>query len=433
MLFRYHDRLEGDARRWVEKGLLDEAMAERLLEESRSQTRSYSFTSIVVLLGVVSLCFAAMTFVAANWEEMPKLVRVGLIMSGLWSAYALAIAAHAKGYPAIADSFVVLGCGLFGAGIMLIGQMYHLQGRPVDAVFLWALGSFAAALLMRSAAALWLSIVLITLWFCLGYQETLEIGLKPEVNFAYLGLWALGAVLALWIRSRLAAHLLAIGLIIWLFATVGVLSERHDTLSYVFALYGAFFVVIAAALASLDRSSLLYGFESAVVAYAIVCIGLLTAVWIVGEAPLLRERSPYWSSSLIPMALMLLPSLAFLGAALAQGWRSTYDIAFCAVWIAVALVVVSSLGIKAPYLGDAFALALSVWVIRMGLRQGMNTVTRLGYVAFAGVMLIIYFRTTATLLGTSGFYLTAGLLMVLGALLLPRLIRLGRTTPETVP
>ena len=35
------------------KGLLDEATAERLLDESRSQTRGYSFTSIVVLLGVV--------------------------------------------------------------------------------------------------------------------------------------------------------------------------------------------------------------------------------------------------------------------------------------------------------------------------------------------------------------------------------------------
>jgi uncharacterized membrane protein len=170
-----------------------------------------------------------------------------------------------------------------------------------------------------------------------------------------------------------------------------------------------------------------------VVACAIICIGLMTAVWIVGEDEILRARSPYWSSSLGAMALMLLPALALLGAAVTQGWRSTYDIAFCAIWIAVALFTVSAIGIKVPYLADAYALALSVWVIRMGLRQGMNTVTRLGYAAFAGVMLIIYFRTTGTLLGTSGFYLTAGLLMVLGALFLPRLMQLGRTTPGAAP
>ena len=123
MLFRYHDRLEGDARRWVEKGLVDEATAGRLLDESRSQTRGYSFTSIVVLLGVVCLCFAAMTFVAANWEEMPKLVRVGLIMTGLWAAYAMAVAARVKGHPAIADSFVVLGCGLFGVSKCLAARI----------------------------------------------------------------------------------------------------------------------------------------------------------------------------------------------------------------------------------------------------------------------------------------------------------------------
>ena len=326
MLFRYHDRLEGDARRWVEKGLVDEATAGRLLDESRSQTRGYSFTSIVVLLGVVCLCFAAMTFVAANWEEMPKLVRVGLIMTGLWAAYAMAVAARVKGHPAIADSFVVLGCGLFGAGIMLIGQMYHLQGRPVDAVLMWAAGSIAAAFLLRSAAALWLSIVLITLWFYLSDLQTWELGVKTaEVNYAYLGLWGLCAGLALWLRSRLSAHLLAIGMIIWLFVTVAILSERHDTLSYVFALYGAFFVVIAAALASLDRGGLLYGFEPAVVAYTIICIGLMTAVWIVGEDEILRARSPYWGTARGPLGSMLLQAVALSAAAITQGWGGTND------------------------------------------------------------------------------------------------------------
>ena len=99
------------------------------------------------------------------------------------------------------------------------------------------------------------------------------------------------------------------------------------------------------------------------VAYAIICIGLMTAVWIVGEDEILRARSPYWSSSLGAMGLMLLPALALLAAAMTQGWRSTYDIAFCAIWIAVALFTVSSIGIKVPYLADAYALALSVWVM----------------------------------------------------------------------
>ena len=48
-------------------------------------------------------------------------------------------------------------------------------------------------------------------------------------------------------------------------------------------------------------------------------------------------------------------------------------------------------------------------------------------------MLIIYFRPTGTLLGTSGFYLTAGLLMGLGALFLRRLMQWGRTLPGATP
>ena len=77
-----------------------------------------------------------------------------------------------------------------------------------------------------------------------------------------------------------------------------------------------------------------------------------------------------------------------------------------------------------PFDTEFYALALSIWFIRMGWRQDIATVTRLGYFAFALTMLLIYFRTAGTLLGTTGFYLTAGLLLVLGAIFFPRLLRL---------
>ena len=63
----------------------------------------------------------------------------------------------------------------------------------------------------------------------------------------------------------------------------------------------------------------------------------------------------------------------------------------------------------------------SIWMIRMGGRQEITAATRLGYVLFTGLMLVIYFRTAGTILGTAGFYLLTGLVMVLGSIFLPRL------------
>ena len=66
-------------------------------------------------------------------------------------------------------------------------------------------------------------------------------------------------------------------------------------------------------------------------------------------------------------------------------------------------------------MNEVYALAFSIWAIRMGARQEISLVTRLGYLLFTGLMLIIYFQTTGTLLGTAGFYLMTGLVLVLGS------------------
>ena len=62
-------------------------------------------------------------------------------------------------------------------------------------------------------------------------------------------------------------------------------------------------------------------------------------------------------------------------------------------------------------------------MIRMGRRQEVSSATRLGYLLFTGLMLVIYFRTAGTILGTAGFYLLSGLVMVLSSVFLPRFLR----------
>ena len=100
-----------------------------------------------------------------------------------------------------------------------------------------------------------------------------------------------------------------------------------------------------------------------------------------------------------------------------------YDLSFIALWALLAAVLLHTQLRSVPFLNEVYALALSIWTIRMGARQEISLVTRLGYLLFTGLMLIIYFQTTGTLLGTAGFYLTTGVILVLGSIVLPRLLR----------
>lgn len=426
MQFGYHTRLKRDSERWVEKELISSNTAEQILAESQAQKSGYSFSSVVIILGVICLCFAAMTFVAANWDEMPKIVRVAMLLAGMGVAYLAAVIANNKAMPIVADAFVLLGCGVFGASIMLVGQMYHLQGRAQDAVLLWAIGSLLAALMLRASTALWLSIALFTLWLAFGYDNLFSFG-KANINFLFLLFWLICAALAWWLRSRMSAHLLMLSLIGWVVVTIVILTDRHDTPSFIFAIYASCFVIIAAMVTSNEEGPWLRGAEATAIRYVSLCLTGMTALWVLAVSPDIITNGnvidDISNSQLWPMVLLLVAAILILVRAKGRSSEQVYDVAFCAIWIGVAILGLSSIGLRIPFFGEAYALAISIWLIRMGGRQDIPAVTRLGYLAFALVMLMIYFRTAGTLLGTTGFYLTAGILMVAGAIFLPKLFR----------
>lgn len=429
MRFSYFARLQGDTQRWVNKGLIDQITAEALLSESKSQKTAYSFSSIVIVLGVICLCFAAMTFVAANWEEMPRLFRVILLIACMWGAYGGAVYAQGRSYATISDALVLLGCGIFGAAIMLVGQMYHLQGRAQDAVLLWACGTVVAVALLRSTGALWLAIALFLLWFWFDVQPNLGNG-KAQINLYYPITWLLCALLAWWLSSRRSAHLLAIGFLAWIAITVAILTERHETLTYVAMIYCLTFLAVGAVILSSEQKPVLKGFEGSIIQYLVFCLVCLTSIWVIAVSFNSNDRKLLDiidTITYLPLVSCFIAAAALTAFGVMKRSLQVYDLAFCTFWIGVTIILISPIGRAVPFLAEAYALGLSIWLIRMGARQELPYVTRTGYAAFAVVMLLIYFRTAGTLLGTSGFYLTAGLLLVLGAIFLPRFFRTKST------
>lgn len=401
---------------WRDRGLLDPETATRLRADLDRGGRRFSFNAFIITAGVICLCFAAMTFVAANWDQMSRLGRLALVILALWAAWGAALWTGLRGLHWWHQALIVLACGMFGAGIMLVSQIYHIQGNAADAVWLWALGTLLAAALTRGAMALVLAIGLFALWH--GMQIEVY-GRAHDLNLPYLGWWVAGAAMALWLHNRAAAHVTVLALCFWLLSALTTVSSPELA---ALILAGLSLAAISGMLASLSGPHILRGFEGAALAYAALMLGLVTFYLTLSLTEPgfrdLMETEPAPRGWTVP-ALLLIPSvvLALLGQM--RGWALSYDL-----WVTVAagvLILGVYLLIPLPLLPETLLLAVFIWITRMGWRLDQRSLRVIGMGGFVLALLMIYGVTVGTLIGTSGFYLGAGVILLGGAWIATRL------------
>jgi uncharacterized membrane protein len=256
----YGQKVERDLSRWQAAGWISDTGAAAIRTDLASRKPPFGAAAILAMLGAVLFGFAIMSFVAANWNAMSKLARLVLLLATLWACYGGAAYLFRRQLAMFAQAAVLGGVAVFGASIMLIAQMYHMEGSPPDAVLLWALGALLAAVLIPSAAALAATFVLIVTW------TWWERSLSSAAHFGFLVMWAAAAATALWMRWRPGLHLAAISLIIWLVPIGFFILDRHA--HWLVALIGA--AGAAAAIAGRQEIDRHVPASAAAFAYAIV-------------------------------------------------------------------------------------------------------------------------------------------------------------------
>lgn len=156
----HKQKLERQVDRWRQQGWVTDAGAQAIRDELHRGSARFGLSGVLGVLGATLLAFGIMMFVGANWQEMPRLARVALLGGGMWAAYGLGAWLYVRNHPAFGHAAVLLGSAIFGASIMLIAQMYHLEGHPPGAVLVWAVGTGLAAFLFRANPVYALAILL---------------------------------------------------------------------------------------------------------------------------------------------------------------------------------------------------------------------------------------------------------------------------------
>lgn len=117
---------------WKEAGLLDEATGARLVDyehkkKAASEKREHK-PPILVIVGSILLALSLFSFVAANWQAIPDLVKVGIFLLFMIGMYVAAERFQTRA-PRYVTLFRVLGFAFFIATMSVIFVTYHLSGQ----------------------------------------------------------------------------------------------------------------------------------------------------------------------------------------------------------------------------------------------------------------------------------------------------------------
>jgi uncharacterized membrane protein len=157
------ERWQSALQRWREAGLVDAATAERIQAYEASQggvLRQSRLALIVFALGALLLTAGALLFIAAHWDSLGPAGRFAIVLAGIALLHAGGAVAAGRGSPALSATLHAVGTGIFGAGIFLAGQVFHMAEHWPGALLLWSLGAAVGVVLLRQwPQALWLAVL----------------------------------------------------------------------------------------------------------------------------------------------------------------------------------------------------------------------------------------------------------------------------------
>ena len=296
MLRRYLSR---EIDQWIEAGLIEPQQGRALLQDHDRRHTGFSLSSVLAVLAALLLGGAVVALIAANWEAIARPMRVAMILVFITGALGIAAFAARRQAHWVVEAALVFSLLSYGAGIALVGQMYHLSGDEAAFLLTWTIGALVVSLLFSSAMAA-VGAGVLGIGYLMAEAAIFDFRLTDLVNVpAYLSVLAVGVVIALsaWrARSAVTGHLsavLAIGWMIWITVDVtdinpgyllaaigacafvigsftppvlGALVARHGVLSA----YGGFLILVGLGMIQLDLNN-------AGLAWEMVLAGLILA------------------------------------------------------------------------------------------------------------------------------------------------------------
>jgi hypothetical protein len=207
---------------WCSQGIIDQSQKEKIKNlyfwpqektPTAAEKSPLRLVTIIEIIGVLLIGIGVISFIAFNWQKITSFTKLIIVVCAC-------IISHLSGLffwrrkPNLQKaglSIIFLANLLYGAGIWLIAQTYHIHTDFATGIFLWALGIVPFAYLLKSRLNYFFAIALFILWTfteAISYQ-------KPHLVFLFILLGVM-IPLAHYLKSKTGLIISLITAAIWL-------------------------------------------------------------------------------------------------------------------------------------------------------------------------------------------------------------------------
>jgi uncharacterized membrane protein/uncharacterized membrane-anchored protein len=402
----FREWLAKESQLWHEQGILQPGQRDQILArypEEEAGTGRMAF--VLRAFGVLLFGAALMLVVGHNWSDLARGERLATVVAGVALLQGLGFwyTSNARRTGSVLGHLA--GCLMFGAGIALVGQTYHMDAHSPDALLAWCLGTMPFAIALESALLHLATIALASVWIMMEMGEH-SYAPSPQLTglrLTFLLLLLPAAVTAY--RNRLPV---IAGAIAW--------ALMANWFSFGGGATAACFV-LPLALAALHPSGSAYGRGFRFIG----ALGVTVSTLVIGM--LSRSRSSSLEMGLLGDPLLLTLTLVAAGWAL---WAGKRDKDVSRTWPAAIALGTLALGlgheldlkseatdalIKAG--ANVLTLATAVWLVRTGLGEGRLRPYVYGSLVFLAWLTARYVDIAKDfgMLGTAGFFAAIGVIL----------------------
>ncbi len=256
--------MRSHSQQWRQDGLITpdqwQQLADRYQFDLLDQQASSRFTFLLIVVGSVLIGLGIITYVAANWQDIPKVFRT-LLLFGLFTATNLSgFWLHRRSdklQQILGQGLLLIGGMTLGATMALMAQMYHISGPLHPLLITWSIGVAVMAYCLQNGPLGVLSALVLGWASGSGWGETFSgMGKSAEsltiYQIIFLNLPTIAGLLyfplAHWCRSR---ALFIIAILVSLFSCLPLWSEVFYYSNSSLASYGLGFGLLTLPIAFL--------------------------------------------------------------------------------------------------------------------------------------------------------------------------------------
>lgn len=224
MLDDFQQKLRREAQLWRDEGLISSSQYQDLAERYRFNNLEAAardrFGMMVISIGGILLFLGVITFVAANWQAWSREVKFILMMSLFLSTSITGFYTwipvkqsnnernkQQQGRRILGEGLLILSAFIFGANIVLMAQIFNINGSIPELFFAWGFGVLVMAYFLSLNSLGIMAIVLIQIGYWTGrgdlwYASSDWNWVRLAVRHMPLLSWLLFVPLAYFCRSR---------------------------------------------------------------------------------------------------------------------------------------------------------------------------------------------------------------------------------------